>query len=203
MYLPVFLHYCDYNIARRRGIDVGQQAMQAGLPALGGPPFRLRIRLIHTETGRLRSLTYNSVMPIDPDLPRCQWPGKTGTNTLMVEYHDTEWGVPVHDDRRHFEFLVLDAFQAGLSWSTVLNKRKNFREAFDNFDTQRIARYTRRKVETLLGNPGIIRNRLKVESAIGNARAFLELQERECSFDAFVWQFVTGRPRQNRWRTLK
>ncbi len=142
-------------------------------------------------------------MSFDPDLPRCQWPGRTGTGSLMVDYHDTEWGVPVHDDRRHFEFLVLDAFQAGLSWSTVLNKREHFRKAFDNFDPERIARYTRRKVEALPGNPGIIRNRQKVESTIGNARAFLELQQREGSFDAFIWQFVGGRTRHNRWRTLQ
>jgi DNA-3-methyladenine glycosylase I len=142
-------------------------------------------------------------MSIDPKLPRCQWPGKIETNPLMVEYHDTEWGVPVHDDRRHFEYLVLDAFQAGLSWSTVLNKRENFRKAFHDFDPERIARYTRRKVTALLGNAGIIRNRLKIEATINNARMFLELQAREGSFDAFVWQFVDGETRHNRWRTLK
>lgn len=142
-------------------------------------------------------------MTFDPELPRCQWPGNTTTNTLMVEYHDTEWGVPVHDDRKHFEFLVLDAFQAGLSWSTVLHKRGNFRAAFDNFDPERIARYTRRKVEALLGNPGIIRNRQKIDATISNARLFLELQAREGSFDAFIWQFVGGQPRHNRWRSLK
>jgi DNA-3-methyladenine glycosylase I len=145
----------------------------------------------------------NATMPFDPDLPRCQWPGKAVTNTLMVAYHDTEWGVPVHDDRLHFEYLVLDAFQAGLSWSTVLNKRENFRAAFDNFEPERIARYTRRKLEALLGNPGIIRNRLKVEAAVSNARAFLDLQDREGSFDAFIWQFVDGRTRHNRWRSLE
>lgn len=142
-------------------------------------------------------------MSIDHKLTRCQWPGKIESNPLMVEYHDTEWGVPVHDDRRHFEYLVLDAFQAGLSWSTVLNKRENFREAFDHFDPERIARYTRGKVAALLGNPGIIRNRLKVEATINNARMFLELQEREGSFDAFIWQFVDGQTRHNRRRTLK
>jgi DNA-3-methyladenine glycosylase I len=142
-------------------------------------------------------------MPHDPKLPRCQWPGKIETNPLMVEYHDTEWGVPVHDDRRHFEYLVLDAFQAGLSWSTVLNKRENFRKAFHDFDPERIARYTRRKVNALLGNPGIIRNRLKIEATINNAGMFLELQAREGSFDAFAWQFVDGQTRHNRWRNLK
>jgi len=145
----------------------------------------------------------NPVMPAEPKLQRCQWPGKTGADPLMLTYHDTEWGVPVHDDRRHFEFLLLDAFQAGLSWSTVLNKRENFRKAFDNFDPERIARYNRRKVQALLGDPGIIRNRQKVESAIGNAQAFLEVQAREGSFDAFIWQFVDGRTLHNRWRTLQ
>ena len=121
----------------------------------------------------------------------------------MVAYHDTEWGVPVHDDCKHFEYLVLDAFQAGLSWSTVLNKRENFRKAFDNFNPDVIAHYTRRKVNSLLNDAGIIRNRLKVESTITNAQMFLELQDHEGSFDTFVWQFVGGQTRQNRWRTLK
>lgn len=124
-------------------------------------------------------------------------------NPLMVAYHDREWGVPVHDDRKHFEFLVLDAFQAGLSWSTVLNKRENFRRAFDGFDPQRVARYPARKVNVLLRDPGIIRNRMKVEATIRNARALLELQDREGSFDAFLWRFVGGRPLHNRWRSLK
>jgi len=139
---------------------------------------------------------------IDPSLPRCQWPGKVESNALMVAYHDTEWGVPVHDDRRHFEYLVLDAFQAGLSWSTVLHKREHFRKAFDRFEPERIARYTRRRIDALLADPGIIRNRLKVESTISNARAFLALQEQEGSFDAFIWQFVDGQTRHNRWRSL-
>jgi DNA-3-methyladenine glycosylase I len=142
-------------------------------------------------------------MSLDPTLPRCQWPGNTESNPLMVEYHDCEWGVPVHDDRKHFEYLLLDAFQAGLSWSTVLNKRENFRKAFDNFDPERIARYTRRDMKTLLDNPGIIRNRLKVEATVNNARLFLELQAQEGSFDAFIWQFVDGRTRHNHWRSLK
>jgi DNA-3-methyladenine glycosylase I len=142
-------------------------------------------------------------MAFDSDLPRCQWPGQPVRDSLMLAYHDTEWGVPVHDDRRHFEFLVLDAFQAGLSWSTVLNKREHLRKAFDGFDPGRIARYTPRKVERLLGNAGIIRNRQKIEATIGNARQFLALQARESSFDAFIWQFVEGRTRQHRWRSLR
>lgn len=131
---------------------------------------------------------------------RCAWP--LG-NDLMIRYHDHEWGVPVHEDRKHFEYLVLDAFQAGLSWSTILNKRENFRRAFDGFDPEKIARYNRRSVGRLLRDTGIIRNRQKIEATIGNARAFLELQEREDGFDGFIWQFVGGRPRQNRWRSLK
>lgn len=120
----------------------------------------------------------------------------------MVAYHDEEWGVPVHDDRKLFEYLVLDAFQAGLSWSLILNKRDNFRKAFDNFEPEKIARYTKAKVQTLLSNPGIIRNRLKVTATVTNARAFLKVQEDAGSFDEFIWQFVGGRPKQNAWKTV-
>lgn len=119
----------------------------------------------------------------------------------MAHYHDTEWGVPAHDDRRLFEYLLLDAFQAGLSWAIILRKRENFGRAFDGFDPERIARYTSRRVERLLADPGIVRNRQKVLAAIANARAFLRLQEEFGSFDAFIWQFVDGEPKQNRWRT--
>jgi DNA-3-methyladenine glycosylase I len=121
----------------------------------------------------------------------------------MRAYHDEEWGVPLHDDRRHFEFLVLDAFQAGLSWSTILNKRAQFRCAFDGFDPQRIARYNRRSVARLLVDAGIVRNRQKIEATIGNARAFLALQQRHGSFDAFIWGFVGGAPRQPVRKTLR
>jgi DNA-3-methyladenine glycosylase I len=131
---------------------------------------------------------------------RCPWPG---TNELMIAYHDFEWGVPVHDDRKLFEFLVLDAFQAGLSWSTILNKRENFRKAFDNFEAQKVARYSERKVEKLLCDAGIIRNRLKITATISNAKVFLKVQKEFGSFDTFIWQFVDGRPRQNRWKSLK
>ena len=131
---------------------------------------------------------------------RCPWPK---ANELMSAYHDEEWGVPVHDDRKLFEFMVLDAFQAGLSWSTILNKRENFREAFDNFEAQKIARYSERKIEKLLGNAGIIRNRLKIAATVSNARCFLKVQKELGSFDAFIWQFVEGQPRQNRWKTKK
>jgi DNA-3-methyladenine glycosylase I len=121
----------------------------------------------------------------------------------MVAYHDEEWGVPLHDDRRLFEYIVLDAFQAGLSWAVVLNKREGFRRAFADFDPAQVARFTERDVERLVADPSIVRNRLKIQAAIGNANAFLRLQERHGSFDAYIWQFVGGRSKVNRWRTLK
>lgn len=121
----------------------------------------------------------------------------------MRAYHDTEWGVPVHDDRKLFEFLVLDAFQAGLSWAVVLGKRDHFRNALHQFDPVRVARYSRRSVARLLRNPGIVRNRQKIEATIGNARAFLAVQREFGSFDAYVWGFVEGRPVQNAWRTMR
>ena len=130
----------------------------------------------------------------------CEWPGE---NKLMIEYHDTEWGTPVHDDRKLFELLMLDNAQAGLSWQTVLNKRENYRKAFDNFEPAKIARYNKRKITSLLNNPGIIRNRLKIEAAVTNARAVLEIQKEFGSFDAYIWQFVNGTPIRNRWKSLK
>src|SRR6185503_4666743 len=120
------------------------------------------------------------------EINRCPWPGDL---QLMIEYHDTEWGTPLHDDRKHFEFLVLDAAQAGLSWRTVLSKRENYRKAFDNFDPARIARYSPKRVEKLLQNPGLIRNRLKIQSAVTNAQGFLRIQDEFDSFDKFIWQF--------------
>lgn len=121
----------------------------------------------------------------------------------MVAYHDVEWGVPVHDDRKHFEFLLLDAFQAGVSWSIVLNKRENFRRALDGFDVDKIARYRTPKIRSLLRDAGIIRNRLKIAAAVTNARAFLDVQEQEGSFDRFIWSFVDGRTKHNAWKTLR
>ncbi len=115
----------------------------------------------------------------------------------MIRYHDEEWGVPVHDDTKLFEFLILEGAQAGLSWETILNKRENYRSAFDGFDAERIARYDRRKIERLLKNPGIVRNRLKVAGAVRNARALLRVQEEVGSFDRYIWQFVGGKPRTN------
>ena len=117
----------------------------------------------------------------------------------MREYHDREWGVPTHDDRRHFEFLVLEAAQAGLSWSIVLNKRDGYRRAFDQFDPEKVARYSPARIDKLVSDPGIVRNRLKIAGAVKNARAFLAVQKEYGSFDAYCWQFVGGRPRQNRW----
>ncbi|HUU17695.1 MAG TPA: DNA-3-methyladenine glycosylase I [Sedimentisphaerales bacterium] len=130
----------------------------------------------------------------------CDWPGE---NKLMIEYHDTEWGVPTHNDLKLFEFLLLDNAQAGLSWQTILNKRENYRKAFDNFDPVKIARYNKRKITSLLNNPGIIRNRLKVESSVTNARAFLEIQKEFGSFDTYIWQFVNGTTIRNKWKMLK
>ena len=121
----------------------------------------------------------------------------------MQRYHDEEWGVPVHDDRRHFEFLILEGAQAGLSWRTILHRRQGYRRAYAGFDPERVAAFGRREVRRLLADSGIIRNRLKVEASIRNARAFLELQRAFGSFDAYVWRFVGGRPKRNAWRSLK
>jgi len=131
---------------------------------------------------------------------RCAW---AGSDPLYMAYHDKEWGVPVHDDRVLFEFLILEGAQAGLSWSTILHKRENYRRAFDRFDPRKVARYDADKVAELLSNPGIVRNRLKVAAAVQNARAFLAIQSEFGSFDAYVWQFVGGEPKQNAWKTLQ
>jgi DNA-3-methyladenine glycosylase I len=131
-------------------------------------------------------------------LKRCTWP----QTELDIAYHDTEWGVPVHDDRVLFEFLTLEGAQAGLSWSTILKKRANYRRAFADFDPARVARFTAARVDRLLDDPGIVRNRLKVNSTVSNARAFLAVQDEFGSFDEYVWRFVDGRPRNNRWDSL-
>lgn len=133
------------------------------------------------------------------NLERCAWCGK---DPLYVRYHDQEWGVPMHDDRQLFEMLVLDGAQAGLSWLTILRKRENYRQAFDHFDPERIACYDERRIARLLANPGIVRNRLKIESAIKNARAYLALRDRHDSLDTFLWRYVGNTPRQNTWRSL-
>lgn len=129
---------------------------------------------------------------------RCAW---AGVDSLYCHYHDAEWGVPLYDDRRLFEFLLLEGAQAGLSWITILRKRENYRAAFDDFDAARIAAYDANKIATLLLNKGIVRNRLKVHSAIGNAQQFLRIQQEFGSFSRFIWQFVEGKPRQNNWRS--
>jgi len=136
-----------------------------------------------------------------PAMKRCTWVSMD--NPLMVRYHDREWGVPVHDDRRHFEFLLLEGAQAGLSWSIVLNKREGYRHAFSQFDPEKVARYTEKRVQKLTLDPAIIRNRMKIESAIRNARAFLAIQKDFRSFDAYCWQFVGGRPKVNRWKVTR
>jgi DNA-3-methyladenine glycosylase I len=128
---------------------------------------------------------------------RCEW----AVTDLSIQYHDEEWGAPVHDDRLLFEFLILEGAQAGLSWETILKKREAFREAFDRFDAQTIARYSTGKVRQLLGNAGIVRNRLKIVATIKNAQAFLTVQKEFGSFDAYIWQFVEGRTKVNRWRS--
>jgi DNA-3-methyladenine glycosylase I len=136
---------------------------------------------------------------MNSELPRCDW---CGTDPDYVRYHDTEWGVPLHDDQRLFEFLILEGAQAGLSWLTILKKRPAYRKAYHDFDIEKVARYNRRSVERLLGNAGIVRNRLKIEASIDNARAALQVQDEFGSLDAFLWQFTDGETIRNRWRRL-
>ncbi len=131
---------------------------------------------------------------------RCAW---AGTDPLSIDYHDKEWGVPVHDDRRLFEFLVLEGAQAGLAWITILRKRDAYRKAFDGFDPRKVARYDERKVEELMGNAGIVRNELKIRSAIRNAKRFLEVQEEFGSFDRYIWGFTKGKTIRNSWKAMK
>jgi len=130
---------------------------------------------------------------------RCDW---SGTEPIYVDYHDKEWGVPVHDDRMHFEMIILDGAQAGLSWITILKRRDSYREAFDNFDAVKVSRYNDKKVEKLLTNPGIIRNRLKVNSSVKNAQAFLKIQKEFGSFDDYIWQFVNHKTIQSKWKKM-
>jgi DNA-3-methyladenine glycosylase I len=130
------------------------------------------------------------------NITRCEWP----SNDLAILYHDREWGVPQHDDRALFEFLILEGAQAGLSWDTILKKRENYRAAFDGFDAKKIARYDRRKLQALMRDAGIVRNRLKIAAAVQNAKAFLAVQKEFGSFDRYIWQFVGGKPRVNAWK---
>ena len=132
---------------------------------------------------------------------RCTWVSMD--DPLMLRYHDCEWGVPVHDDRKHFEFLLLEAAQAGLSWSIVLKKREGYRRAFSEFDPEKVARYTEKRIQKLTLDPAIIRNRMKIEAAVRNARRLLAIQEEFGSFDAYCWRFVDGRPKLNRWKTMR
>ncbi len=132
---------------------------------------------------------------------RCAWVDMD--DSLMIQYHDNEWGVPVHDDRKHFEFLVLEGAQAGLSWSLVLKKREGYRRAFSQFDPEKVARYTDERIQKLILDPAIIRNRMKIEAAVKNARALLAIQEEFGSFDAYCWRFVNGRPKLNRWKATE
>lgn len=131
---------------------------------------------------------------------RCTWPSD---DKLMIKYHDKEWGVPLHNDKKLFEFLILEGFQAGLSWRTVLYKRENFRKAFDNFDYNKVAKYDKRKINALLKDEGIIRNRLKVEGAVKNAKAFLQIRKEFGTFDKYIWGFVNYKPVQNKFKSLK
>jgi DNA-3-methyladenine glycosylase I len=150
-------------------------------------------------TGNRSDQVFSSITRDDGTLQRCAW----ATTELYVAYHDGEWGVPVHDDHVFFEFLILEGAQAGLSWETMLKKRHHYRAAFDDFAPHVVAAYDQRKVDELLANPGIIRNRLKITSAIRNAQAFLTVQREFGSFDTYVWRFVDGRPRKNAWRTTQ
>src|SRR5947209_1323004 len=137
----------------------------------------------------------------DVQLKRCSWVNVD--HQLLREYHDREWGVPTHDDRTHFEFLILEAAQAGLSWAIVLRKREGYRRAFSQFEPEKVARYTDKRVHKLVSDAAIIRNRMKIAAAVTNARAFLAVQEEFGSFDAYCWRFVDSRPRQNRWKSIK
>jgi DNA-3-methyladenine glycosylase I len=130
---------------------------------------------------------------------RCEW--ATNGSALDIEYHDTEWGVPVHSDKKLFEFLLLESAQAGLSWSIILRKREGYRRAFDNFAANKVANYDQRMIQQLLTNPAVIRNRLKIQSAVRNARAFIKLQQECGSFDSYLWNFVDGKPKHNTWQS--
>ncbi len=131
---------------------------------------------------------------------RCAW---SGTDPLSIEYHDKEWGIPVHDDRKLFEMLILEGAQAGLSWITILRKRENYRNAYDNFEAKKIVRYDRKKIKQLLANEGIVRNKLKIAASIGNAKSFVEIQKEFGSFNAYIWQFVEGKAKRNTPKSLK
>jgi len=176
-------------------MDSLEGGLRLKLPA-GGATFHFEdIKAPFDSFARAARIAYSQ----DMKKTRCEW---AGTDPLYVAYHDEEWGSPVHDDRKLFEMLVLEGAQAGLSWSTILNKRAGYLAAFDSFDIETVAAYTEDDVARLLADPGIVRNRLKIESAIGNARGVLEIQKEFGSLDAFLWQFVGGVPMQNAWTSL-
>jgi len=201
------------NLLRAVGVHTRRDLQRLGSIAayrlLRQHGHRAGLRLVYAIEGALRGMEWNRLPAgLKADLkaraadalkPRCPWPSD---DALMLRYHDREWGVPVHDDRKHFEFLILEGAQAGLSWRTVLYKRDGYREAFAGFDPRAVARFDNRKVLALLENERIIRNRLKIESAITNARAFIAVQEEYGSFDRYVWRFVGGHPIVNRWATM-
>jgi DNA-3-methyladenine glycosylase I len=148
-----------------------------------------------------RSVERSPMASATATITRCAW--VSGADPLMVEYHDREWGVPVHEDRKHFEFLVLEAAQAGLSWAIVLRKREGYRRAFAGFDPEKVARFDARQITKLVSNPEIVRNRMKIEAAVRNAQAFLEVKEEFGSFDSYCWRFVEGRPKVNKWKVMR
>jgi DNA-3-methyladenine glycosylase I len=178
------------------------------LEVVGGNSAIVRDWLGHADLTTKRCLATSTVAfnrsgdeVTDVSTKRCTW--VSINDPLMLEYHDREWGVPVHEDRKHFEFLVLEAAQAGLSWSIVLKKRDGYRRAFSQFDPEKVARYTENRIQKLTSDPGIIRNRLKIAAAVRNARAFLAIQEEFGSFNDYCWRFVDGRPRLNRWKATR
>ena len=184
----------ESGIRRRKWCSTEEAA---GLTA--NPELANLIRLLPEWLGR-HGRKSSAHAGKQPPRMRCPW---CGTDTLYMAYHDREWGVPVHDETRHFEFLLLEAMQAGLSWLIILKKRENFRKAFDGFDFRKIARYRERKIQSLMENPGIIRNRKKIEAAVANASCFMQVQKEFGSFDQYIWNFVKHRPIQNHWKALR
>jgi len=162
-------------------------------------PCMTKLRLVMVRALVFRPVMTRAMKPETDRLVRCSW----AQNELSIRYHDEEWGVPAHDDKTLFEFLLLEGAQAGLSWDTILRKRENYRAAFDGFEAAKISRYSQRKIESLLGNDGIIRNRLKIASSVKNARAFLKVQDEFGSFDRYIWQFVGNGPVVNSWHSGK
>jgi DNA-3-methyladenine glycosylase I len=196
------------GIRRRR--DLARVGAVGAYVLLRNHGYRATLNLVYAIEGALHDVDWKRLSvrrkdelkqaAVNAVQPRCRW---AGTDPLYVRYHDEEWGVPIHDDRKLFEFLILEGAQAGLSWITILRKREAYRDAFDHFDPRKVARYDQRRVRSLMANAGIVRNRLKIESAIGNARAFLAIQREFGSFDAYLWRFVDGKPIRNAWTALE